>query len=158
MDVPFHFGILPHLNASFVLFEEMNRGKARTELVLQDMRDGDCILVYGRNAAEDARRRLSERMLQNVTVVAFKEEDFVDNPHYMSKIENRASRSVRPGGRIHVDHTLIHKIVEIGLIQISHNVGYVVGMIGEENHRSKFLAEESKRLHQTYPIDKNSRS
>ena len=27
MDVPFHFGMLPHLNASHILFEEMNRGK-----------------------------------------------------------------------------------------------------------------------------------
>ena len=76
MDVPFHFGMLPHLNASHILFEEMNRGKARTELVLQSMKDGDVIACYGATTGEDIRRRLHDRQLQDARVVVFKDEDF----------------------------------------------------------------------------------
>lgn len=157
MDVPFHFGILPHLNASFVLFEEMNRGKARTELVIQDMKDGDIIGCYGRTAERDIHHRLMARGLKGCQIRCFTEEDFTNNPHWMAKVENRLSRQLPNGCTIHVDHTLIYKIVEIGLKNISHEVGYLVGMIGQENERSVILGQESRRLHQNYPIERGDR-
>ena len=157
MDVPFHFGMLPHLNASHVLFEEMNRGKARTELVLQSMKDGDVIACYGATTGEDIRRRLHDRQLQDARVVVFKDEDFTNNPHWMAKLENRITRSIPRGRMVYVDHTLVYKIIEIGLKGISHDLGYFVGMIGAENQRSVYLESESRRLTQAFPIERGER-
>lgn len=134
MDTPFHYGILPMLDTAFQLFEENSKGKARTELVLQSMNDGDLIVVFGKHAVRDVEERLKATGKRNCVVIPTGREDVEDPSHFHQRLSMRFRQSYRDGGqRLHVDHTFVSAWIEAALVRVNHDFEKLVGMIGEFN-------------------------
>lgn len=151
MDTPFHFGIIPHLEASHRLFEEFNRGKARTESVLQAMKDGDFILVYGKEAARDIEDRLHRMGKHRCEVIIYRSHGPQGGPEEFHPEEIRRSLlpwlKRRPQNKLlHVDHTFIYAWTTAQLYALNDRFAGLVGLVGEFNISQAMAPEPSPSL------------
>jgi Txe/YoeB family toxin of Txe-Axe toxin-antitoxin module len=141
MNVPFNFGFLASMHAALVTFEEFSKGKARTELILQSMKDGDTIFVFGSGEMGEIEARLRRLNKTNCLVRYFRESDFT-HPGDFEELVKMAPR--RWGTRVHLDHSIVFRLMERGLVEMNHEFARIVSLVGITNEQSA----EDERLYQ----------
>lgn len=124
------FGMFANMEAAVRMFEEMQRGQARTESVIQQMNDGDVIVVAGRHAYEDAMRRLKDRGLRDCVGI----DVIFDHQFNIRSLGDRVARAAtKHNGNVFLDHSFVEAFMMDSIKAMKHQFAGIVGLIGGTN-------------------------